>query len=301
MIKKILTFLVFLFLFQMHAFCQPSVNTAVDSNLFWIGDPITVNLIVSDPLNNISNIRTDTSFSADPAVDVIKFDNWLKNPADDTWESKVIVGVYDSGAYKLPEFHLLLKTASSIDTLYTDTKLVHVRTLPVSDTTSIAPIKNIITTPATLHDYLPWIIAAMAFLILLLGMIYFIRKKAQSPKDPPLVMSPIAAYDLAYTQLTRLRDIRLWEKGKVMEYQIELTQIIRAYVSNRYQLPAMELSSSEILASLRSKINEPNTYSYLGNLLEVGDYVKFAKGIPPDEIHEHVMQMALSFIEKTKS
>lgn len=277
------------------------VNTSVDSNLYWVGDPIRVNLQIFDDSFDITEIKTDTSFTSDPAVDVINFEKWDKDPTNNTWSSKVVVGIYDSGTYKLPEFHILVKTQHGLDTLYSSPAEVLVKSLPVSDTTSIAPIKNIIRTPASLNDYLPWIIGVIAFLIILSAVIYFVKKKGKDSNKPPLIMTPVAAYDLAFTKLKRLKEIKPWEKGKVMEYQIELTQIIRTYISNRYGLPAMEYSSKEILNGVRAEISSPEAFSYLGNLLEVGDYVKFAKGIPQGEVHEHVMQMALSFIEKTKS
>lgn len=296
--------IIFLFIYgcsQNLVLGQWVVNTSVDSNLYWVGDPILVNLQIFDDRYEITEIKTDTIFKADPAIEVINFDKWDKDPTNSTWSTKLTVGVYDSGVYKLPEFHILVKTPHSLDTLYSMPVELTVRTLPVSDTSSIAPIKNIIRTPASLKDYLPWVIGVLAFLAILISVIYFIRKKGKASAIPPMLMTPIAAYDLAYTKLNRLKEIRLWEKAKEMEYQIELTHIIRTYICNRYQLPAMELSTKEILNAVRSRIVAPEAYNYLGNLLEVGDYVKFAKGIPPGEVHEHVMQMAFSFIEKTKA
>lgn len=282
-------------------YCQWVVNTSVDSNLYWVGDPIKLNLHISDEYYDIKDIKTDTSVVKDPAIEVLNFEKWEKDPTNNTWVANVTVGVYDSGVFKLPEFKIVIKSPKTTDTLLSKPLAITVRSLPVSDTTAIAPIKNIIRTPATWRDYMPWVVGVVAFFVILLVVIYFIKNKGKLPAKQPLVMTPIAAYELALTKLKRLREIRPWEKGKVMEYQIELTHIIRTYISNRYGISAMELSSPEILKSIKIKIGSPEALNNLGNLLEVGDYVKFAKAVPPDEIHEHVMQMALSFIEKTKS
>lgn len=297
------TFLILLFgmLNLVNATCQIQVVSKVDSAFYWVGDQIKVSLHLDDPGNKIHSIHTDTLVKTDPAVEILDFGKWNHDTTGETWRTKIIVGVYDSGSYHIPAFRIMVDRDSFTDTLFTEPKNVVVSTLAVSDTSAIAPIRNIITTPASWRDNLPWILGAIAFILLLLLAAYFIRKRGRLPAGKPLVMTPIAASDLALTQLNRLNEIKPWEKGKIMEYQVELTQIIRTYMVNRYGIPAMEQSTPEILKSARKKIPSAETFSFLGNLLNVADYVKFARAIPPDEIHEHVMQMAISFIKKTRN
>lgn len=279
---------------------QMAVITAMDSASYWVGDPILIRLRIDDNKKEIKSVKTDTSVKANEAIEILDYGKWNKDSLDDIWRTSLTAAVYDSGRFTLPEFRLLIEKDSSTDTLYAIPAEVSVSTLPVTDTTAIAPIKNIVRTPSSWRDYLPWMIGAAAFLVVLLLALYFIRKRGKLPPEKPLLMTPVAAYELALTQLNRLKEIKPWEKGKIMEYQVELTQIIRQYMTNRYDIRALELSSDETLRAAKRKIPSAETLSYLSNLLNVADYVKFAKAVPPDEIHEHVMEMALSFIKKTR-
>lgn len=283
-------------------FAQWQVITSLDTSSYWIGDPIKLEFKIQDNQSKILNIRSDSSQTSLPAnMAWLSNKPWKKLTQNNgiSWSSTCIIAIYDSGRIEIPKIPLIVEKEGGYDTVYSSPVPVYVRTIAVSDSTQLAPIKDIIKSPKTWKDQLPWIIAILIFIIILFIVIYFIRRKSKEYK-PALVLTPIAAYDLAKTQLTRLKELAYWKKGKVTQYQIELTQIIREYISNRYGIIALRMSSNEILLEIKGELPGTESHVMLGNLLEIADYVKFAKAIPPDQIHEHVMEMAETFLEKTK-
>ncbi|HWS01405.1 MAG TPA: hypothetical protein VN249_12360, partial [Prolixibacteraceae bacterium] len=89
---------------------------------------------------------------------------------------------------------------------------------------------------------------------------------------------------------------------KVKDYYTRLTDIIRTYLEERYEVPAMEQTTQEILSQFKGECSQikGKLYTGLQNTLDTADLVKFAKYIPlPDENH-YVMVHAYSLVEETK-
>ena len=48
---------------------------------------------------------------------------------------------------------------------------------------------------------------------------------------------------------------KLWQQGEIKQYYSELTDILRIYIENRWDIQAMEMVSSEIIESLNLQLN----------------------------------------------
>ena len=111
---------------------------------------------------------------------------------------------------------------------------------------------------------------------------------------------PIPPEEIALADLDKLRTKKLWQAGKIKEYQSELTHIVRAYIEARYQVPALESTTSEILEFKLLKDLEPSLHQDLNQILNIADLIKFAKARPDIGIHEEFMQKAESFVHATR-
>lgn len=302
--------LIFLFVFilsltglsKLHA--QWQVVTSIDTSSYLVGDPIKIEFSIPDKRNEIIKVESDSaSISLPENMSLLSKPKWKKvtQTGSTSWNGSCIVAVYDSGRFEISSMPIQVESMTNKKTVYSSKVPVYVKTIYVNDSTSLAPIKDIITTPRNWKDQLPWIIAVVAFILILILAIYFIKKKAKKLPPPIVTLTPLAAYDKAKSKLLRLKELELWKKDKVVQYQTELTEIIRQYITDRYGIEAMKMSTEEILAQVASKLKDKKSIVNLGNLLEVADYVKFAKAVPPDQIHEHVMELAEKFLEKTRS
>ena len=83
------------------------------------------------------------------------------------------------------------------------------------------------------------------------------------------------------------------------EYHIAVSDTVRMYIENRYSINAMEMTSDEILRSLRLIIADVNIKTKLSALLVLSDMVKFAKEQPLPNENEMCWEQAVDFIKHT--
>ena len=92
----------------------------------------------------------------------------------------------------------------------------------------------------------------------------------------------------------------MWQQGLEKEYYSSLTDILRVYIERRFLIGAMEMTSAEIIDSLKNKELDKSVLFSLKDLMQVSDFVKFAKLKPTYEENESSIIIAESFIDKTE-
>ena len=99
--------------------------------------------------------------------------------------------------------------------------------------------------------------------------------------------------------MNKLEEKQLWQKGKVKEYHSEITEIIRKYFEDRFNLPALELTTSEAIDALRKRKEAEIILDITNSFLNNADLVKFAKFQPLVEVNEEMMLQAREIVNKT--
>jgi hypothetical protein len=140
------------------------------------------------------------------------------------------------------------------------------------------------------------IVLALVVWLLATLMYRYARKRETevrvAPKIPPHIVANKA--------LVELNNRKLWQNGKYKQYYTALTSIIRVYISERWGVSALELTTDEIIVAL-SDIEMPHdSRMALVNLLRTADMVKFAKAQPEAEVNEECYTAAYYFVENTK-
>ena len=185
---------------------------------------------------------------------------------------------------------------------------IHIALMEVDTNQTIKDIKPIMEDSFTTSDYFKmgwnwvknnWWIILVGFIVIGLFFWFFLRRK--QPKEENIIKKPsIPAHLLAVDKLKELEEKQLWQNGNQKEYNVQLTEIIQFYISERYKVPTAEKTSSEILHSLRFvEIGEGNKQN-LKKLLILSDLVKFAKEKPTAADNEAILRDAYTFIETTK-
>lgn len=113
-----------------------------------------------------------------------------------------------------------------------------------------------------------------------------------APKIPPHVVANKALVELGHR--------KLWQKGKFKTYYTELTSILRAYISGRWGVGALEMTTDEIIVALRDVEMPSSSRNDLIAILRTADMVKFAKAEPEAEENDENLNRALYFVENTK-
>lgn len=112
------------------------------------------------------------------------------------------------------------------------------------------------------------------------------------PKIPPHVM--------AIKALGELKNRKLWQNGKYKQYYTALTDILRVYISGRWGIGAMEMTTDEIIAALKDVHLALDNRTSLVAIMRTADMVKFAKAEPAAEENEDNYTKAYYFVENTK-
>ena len=111
---------------------------------------------------------------------------------------------------------------------------------------------------------------------------------------------PLSPEDEALLRLNRLFDSDLVRQGKMKEYFLEFSEILRRYFERRFDILAVESTTSEILRDLRDKELPQSLREKIREVLEGADWVKFAKWKPtPLEILK-MNQQAKALIEEAR-
>lgn len=273
---------------------QVRFECAIDSNQLLIGDQRRVHLRANGP----AGMSPDTvSFSAwqELGIEPLTKQDW-KPEGQDGFYQMIKIAAFDTGYIKLPPLVLPFEVDGQRDTTYSNDLAIEVQAIVV-DSTGLAPIKPILREPFKFRDALIYIVAFLAGLALI-G-ILFLRKKKPEPEKIEVEI-PIPADEQALTELENLRDRKLWQKGQIKEYQSELTHIIRAYIQARYQIPALESTTSEILRFNQIKTLPLEIQQDLDQILNIADLIKFAKAQPDIGIHDEFMQKAEHFVRNTR-
>jgi len=174
---------------------------------------------------------------------------------------------------------------------------------PLVDTAQqIKPIKPPINTPVSFKEVLPWAGAGLGGLLLVGAAFWMIRRYLKRMRDPEgfaqKVLDP--AHVVAFRDLDRLKEEKIWTKGEVKHYYTRLTEITRHYIERQYDIPAMESTTEEILQAFRRANPEDQMLDeILQELLELADLVKFAREDPLPVDNQTNLNNAYIFVQKT--
>lgn len=271
---------------DLHA--QVSFECRVDSNKMLIGDQRSLYLQLSPASTSPGPI----DFSAWESEGVEILDNQQWNQTTNGFEQQLTFAVFDTGYVVLPS--LILQIAG--DSIYSNDLALEVQGIML-DSTGLAPIKPILKEPVRLSDFLLYIIVFLVGL-LIIGLVFLRKKYTAVPEE--IVEVPLPPHQIALMSLEKLKGKKLWQQGKIKEYQSELTHIIREYLENRFKIKALESTTGEIISELGKKDQVRDWLEQLSQILNMADLIKFAKAKPELGVHDQFMQMAESFIIRTK-
>jgi hypothetical protein len=207
---------------------------------------------------------------------------------------------WDSGYWAIPPFRFTVNG----DTVETKALLLSVNTVQVDTAGAIKDIKEIYEVPMTWKDWLrenwPWVAGGAALAVATFFVIRYLRRRARRPRAE--VPEQQVAEPLHVRTLAALEEIgrrNLWQQGLVKQYQSEVTDVLRAYIEERFQVPAMESTTDELLAALNMSSMSASQREQLANILRMADMVKFAKWTPLPVENEQLLAGAVKLVQQT--
>ncbi len=276
------------------------VSAVLDSNNIKIGKQshIILKAIASKGISVVfpevkDSLTSHVELLSSSKIDTVSAGNKI------TYQQKLVITAFDSGYFPIPPFAFTIKGDSS-KKFETEALLFVVQTVPVDTTQAIKSIKGPITPAWSIFEIQNEILAALLIILLVIALFYYLkhRKKTiiETPAEP-VITKP--ADEIALEALQKLREQKLWQQGKVKEYHIIISDTIRAYLERKFSVGAMEMTSDEILKSVRLLITDQPTKSKLKSVLILSDMVKFAKEVPLPLENEASIDNAIEFVKLT--
>ncbi len=281
---------------------QPQVEAQIDRNRMLIGDQIKLLVRISN-YEGFSYDYPNYDVINKEGVEVVKIskpDSIVLSNGLQVIDQELFVTSFDSGSHWIQPINFSFTNATNNIVRTTNRIPFEVGNVQVVDSMGLAPIKTILLEEASFWDKYKTVILALGVL-LLVGLLIFGMRFFKFTKEKLAVKKPIIpAHELALQKLSALKEKKLWQQGNVKEYQSELTYIVREYLEGRYNVQALESTTSQINHQLKAMSFSDEIKSQLSEMLNLADMVKFAKAEPPVEYHEKLMGYAENFVVKTK-
>tara|TARA_R110000737_G_scaffold322160_1_gene334419 strand:+ start:3847 stop:4842 length:996 start_codon:yes stop_codon:yes gene_type:complete len=174
--------------------------------------------------------------------------------------------------------------------------------LPRGQAVELNANKSIIEEEISWKDYLKYLYGLLGAIGLIFLGIYLNKKFKKTDDAPEEVVEEVRrpAHIIAMEDLDELKSKELWQNGEEKKYHTELTRVMRQYVQDRYEVQALEMTTSQLSRSMSEKEIGSGVISGFTEILQIADKVKFAKGITGPEINEKFMENAINIVSETK-
>jgi len=280
---------------------QSQAKATADTSRILIGDHVNIILEV----NQFKNRNFEFPVFRDTIVDKVEV---LSVSPIDTLEledrlklrQRLVVTSFDTGFYVIPS--LTFYDRLNHDSIRSNALPLEVLTLEIDTTKGITDIKMPFDVPLGFWEIAPYIFVALILLGVAIFLWYYYKKRKQNVVPAPVRVKPAEpAHIWALRELDKLSKDKIWQQGKIKLFHSRLTDIVRTYIEFRFDIPAMECTTSETIAacSPREEIAD-DICDHLKDMLELADLVKFAKWNPLPDENESSQQIAYDFVLKTK-
>lgn len=303
-----------------HCFAQrASVQATVQPAEIKIGEQALINLRVITPKNKTIQFPVYQSHIV-PGVEVLTMlppDTTIENNVM-TLNFKYVVTSFDSTLYHIPAMPVFDGT----DTIFSnsfglkvtspvlkDSTVAYLEKLNTKQTDSIDfeqlqlhDIKPIQKAPFVWTDYLwvLWILLGVMLLMVIIGIIVYLvlrKRKTGYFFKPPVMLPP---HVRAIEALDKLKAEKIWQHGREKEFYTKVTDVLRHYITERFGVNAMEMTSGETLNEIRKHSESDSVYENLKQILTTADLVKFAKYKPFADENDLSMVNAYFFVNQTR-
>lgn len=285
---------------------QVTVKASIDSTHILIGDQLKLLLEIEKPKDlNVQFPQVPDTFSSKiEVVNRSKIDTFkLDNKERVRLTQSLYITSFDSGRHQIPPFYFRMKDGKMLDSAATRELMFQVHGMKIDTTKGPVDIKTVYGAPVTLKEVTPYILGIILLAAIIFFIFYYIKWKK---KNVPMFSKPERpaepAHIVALRELDRIKTQKLWQQEKIKQYYSEVSDTIRTYIQNRFDIQAMEQTSSETIGIFKQQkeLVDGKTLDQLQHILSLADLVKFAKYVPLPDDNNLTLMNAYFFVNQTK-
>ncbi len=279
----------------------------VDTTVIHLGDPVSVLLLVDHPGD--WSVQWADSLDVAP-FEVLRYEVAAAGAAGGdggassggdlaTSAARLTLTSFELGEQELPPIEIpVVGPDGTVQALFTDPYRIGVESVGLDESGDIREIRGPLTIARNWWALVPWLLLAAAAGA---GALYM-RRRMQArpvaeivkPKTPPR-----PHHLVALEALDELERSSLLERGQVKTWHVRVSEIIRTYVEGQLEVPALEMTTGEVVAGLRKAALGSRITDTFHTFLVRCDLVKFAKLRPGAEASREVLSVARSLVEMT--
>jgi len=276
------------------------IDMDVGTTAMHVGDPVLVRFAVDHPEG--WTVAWPDSLDISP-FEVLRYDRAAPaaSPAGEGMRTSVALTVtsFELGELDIPSIAVAVTAPDgTLHTLLTDPFRIGVESVGLDESGDIRDIKGPLSIARSWWVLLLWLVLAAAA-----GgaAVYFHRRNRARPGSAPSepALPPRPFHVLALEALDALEASSLLERGQVKEYHVRISEIVRGYVEGQLEVPALELTSREVVEGLRRAALGWEISERFRTFLERCDLVKFAKLRPGMDESRALMVRARALVEMT--
>ena len=278
------------------------IDVKIDSAAILIGEQTALHVTVTTDKDKSVQIviPNDTLMQGVEVLNLSKRDTTMIENDRMLIKQDLLLTSFDSSLYLLPP----LKVIDGVDTVSSEQLALKVSTIPVNvdKPEEFNDIKTVWKPPFVLADYYPIIFGVLLAILLIALLVYVVKRirsqrslvpfKKEEPKLPP--------YEQAIKELDEIKAQKIWQQGRNKEYYTLITETLRRYIVDRFGVNAMEMTSGEILEALQSQEEALPVIDRVKQIMELSDFVKFAKWHPLPDENDLSLSNAYAFVNGTK-
>lgn len=278
----------------------------VDTTLIHVGDPVAVRLHVDHPAD--WTVQWPDSLDLAP-FEVLRYEVVQPGAAgagagagsDGAVRSSasLVVTSFELGELELPVISIAVAAPNgTVRTLFTDPFRIGVESIGLDESGDIRDIRGPLSISRNWWALLPWLLLIAAAAA---GAAYLYRRRRTRPVsvESRPAAPPRPFHLVALEALDELERSALLERGQVKRYHVRISEIIRSYVEGQLRVPALEMTTGEVVDGLRNAALGDRIAGTFGTFLARCDLVKFAKLRPGADDSRELMATARSLVGMT--
>ncbi|MBO9658891.1 MAG: hypothetical protein J7527_08695 [Chitinophagaceae bacterium] len=268
---------------------QTVVSATADRSQILIGERIQLTLKADIPENQpIRFFQLDTIPHFE-FINLGKIDT-TNTGSGTTLSQKIIITSFDSGHWVIPAFPLG-------EAVLTDSIPVDVGFSPFDPQQPYHDIKDIMEVNPVEEEKKSklWLFIAGGVLLAVLLFVLLRKPKKVQPKTPAVPLDP---YRSAIEQLEKIRKEKLTAKA----YYSGLTDVFRVYIEKRKGIHSLQQTTGDLVQQLKTVEIQPGLYKELSEVLQLSDFVKFARyetGVEDDSRAFDTIKKTIEYIEQS--
>lgn len=279
------------------------VSTSIEPEKILIGEHVQLSFSLQIPREAIL-IPPVFNEKIHEKIEILDYGKQDSLPTTDTDKIRIqrnlTITSWEEGFHAIAPFEFTVVMQEDTLVWESEAILLEVEAFSIEEHTDLKDIKSIFSVPVTLAEVLPWVLGAILLAVLIYLLIRYLKKRKPKAEAPTIWEKPdVPAHIAAISSLEKLKSKKLWQNGKLKQYHSELTDILRHYIEKRFQVPAMEMTTTEIMQRLEQKLVQEGLYDRLKENLQLADLVKFAKHQPLADQNEEAMTEAFVFVHQT--